>query len=83
MATGGATRSQKWQNKCQHIHGDSWKCQHTHDHERNVQNIKEQCQQETLQTRSNAELVSPIPSSNIPAEAFQFSYVSAVQHLAN
>jgi hypothetical protein len=34
-----------------------------------------------LQTSSNAELVSPIPSSNIPAEALQFSYVSAVQHL--
>jgi hypothetical protein len=70
-------------NKCQHICGDLWKRQHALDHERNVQNIKEQCQQETLQTSSNAELVSPIPSTNILAEALQFSYVSAVQHLAN
>jgi hypothetical protein len=70
-------------NKFQHICGDSWKCQHAHDHEQNVQNIKEQCQQETLQTSLYAELVSPIPSSNIAAEALQFSYVAAVQHLAN
>jgi hypothetical protein len=70
-------------NKCQHICGDSWKRQHAHDHEQNVQNIKEQCQQKSLQTSLNAELVSPIPSSNILAEALQFSYVAAVQHLAN
>jgi hypothetical protein len=82
-ATGGATRSRKRQNKRQHIRGDSWKRQHAHDHERNVQIIKDESQQETLQTSSNAELVSPIPSSNIPAEALQFSYVSAVQHLVN
>jgi hypothetical protein len=49
-ATGGVTHSWKRQNKHQHIRGDSWKRQHAHDHEQNVQNIKEQCQQETMQT---------------------------------